>query len=134
MDSTCLMFLFVCKIDSNTPDEKFRDIVFDVIVKTDLEDRFDTSHPFWDNLGVRDKTLKKKLGYYRIEHIDNPCQIVLAIYPKEYSDYFKNEKSDKKHKDVKKGSPGMEFEDFVHRLHLLNEIKNFRKQTIEKQD
>ena len=77
MDSN-MNFLLICKIDSNTPDEKFRDIIFNVIVKTGFKDRFNRLYPFWDNFGVRDKTLKKKLGYYEIEHINNPCRIVLT--------------------------------------------------------
>ena len=35
--------------------------------------------------------LRKKLGYYKIEHINNPCQIVLAINPKEPFKYSENE-------------------------------------------
>ena len=128
-----MFYVFIYLHDSNTPDEKFRDIIFEVIVKTDLKDRFDRLHPFWDNFCVRDEIFLKKIGYYKIEHVGNPCKIVLAIIPKEYFQYFEKEKLNKKDKADKKGSSGMEFEDFSHRIHLLNEIGNFGKQTTEKQ-
>ena len=92
------------------PDDKFRDVIFEVITTTDLVETFDTSHPLSEKFDVRGKTLKKKLRYYEIEHIDNPCQIVLAIKFNKYFENFENKKSNKKYKSMKKGSSGMEFE------------------------
>ena len=63
---------------------------------------------------------KKKLGYYEI--IDNPCFVTLTVNPKEYFEIFKNSKSNKKHKGIKKGSSGMDFENFVNRIESLVNI------------
>ena len=45
-DNTCIMFIFVCKIDSNTTDDEFRNIIFEVTVST-----IDRSHQFWEKFG-----------------------------------------------------------------------------------
>ena len=47
-DSTSLMFLIICEFECNVPDDKFRDLIFDVIVQNKIYERFDTSHIFWD--------------------------------------------------------------------------------------
>ena len=49
----------------------------------------------------------KKLGHYKIEHINNSCQSVLTVNPKECFGYFENQKLNNKHKGVKKGLPGV---------------------------
>ena len=84
-------------------------------------------HPFWDNFGIRNEKLKKKLGYYEIESIENTCQIVLAINPKEYYEKFRDLNANKKHKRMKKGSSEMEFENFAN-------SKKFDYRKIEKQE
>ena len=46
--------------------------------------RFQTSHEFWDIFGARKLSRRKKLGYYEIENIGNPCILTLAVNPKGY--------------------------------------------------
>ena len=96
------MFVFVCELDSKTPDSEFRNIIFKVITKTHIVERFDTYHFLWENFGFRNEKLKKKLGYYEIESIENPCQITVVINPKEYRKQYEDLKTKKKHKGVKK--------------------------------
>ena len=116
------------------PDDKFRDVIFEVITTTDLVETFDTSHPLSEKFDVRGKTLKKKLRYYEIKHIDNPCQIVLAIKFNKYFENFENKKSNKKYKSMKKGSSGMKFENFALRINSLNNIQKFGKEKSEIQE
>ena len=47
-DSTCLMLLFICEIGVSTPDHIVRNIIFEVITKTDIKERYDTYDPFWE--------------------------------------------------------------------------------------
>ena len=78
--------------------------------------------------------MKKKLEYYKIKFIGNPCQLVLAINLKEYFKYFENKKSNKKNEGVKKVSSSMKFENFASRINLLNDIKKLREEEKEKQE
>ena len=68
---------------------------------------------------------KKKLGYYEIKSIDNPCYVTLAVNPKEYFEIFKNKKTNKKHKGIKKVSHGMEFKNFAGRIKSLANFDMF---------
>ena len=63
-DSTALQFIIISNPNSDTPEPKFRDIIFEVIVATETYKRFDSSHEFWDNSEARKTSRKKKLGYY----------------------------------------------------------------------
>ena len=63
-------------------------------------------------LGREKQAGKKKLGYYEIENIDNPCILTLSVNPKEYLEILKNQHQNRKHKGIKKGSPGLGFENF----------------------
>ena len=78
--------------------------------------------------------MKKKLEYYKIKLIGNPCQLVLAINLKGYFKYFENKKSNKKNEGVKKVSSSMKFENFASRINLLNDIEKLREEEKEKQE
>ena len=91
-DSICVFFIFICKPESDSLDSKFRDVLFEVIVENEILHRFDISHEFWENYSARKKSLKKKLGYFSIENIDDPCMVTVALNPKEYFEGFKSEK------------------------------------------
>ena len=45
---------------------------------------------------IRNTSLKKKLGYYAVENIDDPCNITIAVNPKEYHEEFESKKMNKK--------------------------------------
>ena len=112
-ESTALQFIFFSDPNSNLPEEKYGDVIFEVIITTKIYKRFDSSHKFWDIFGFRKENRRKKLGYYEIENIDNPCLVTIAVNPKEYLEVLKNLKLDKKHKGIKKGSSRMDFENFT---------------------
>ena len=71
-DSTALKFIFISEPNSEIPESKFRDIIFEIVTSSQIYKRFDSSHEFWDIFGARKVQKKKKLGYYEIENIDNP--------------------------------------------------------------
>ena len=80
--STSMKFIFISNPNSDIPESKYRDIIFKIIATSQIYKRFDSSLEFLDIFGVR-KEKRKKLGYYEIEHIDNPCILTLAVHPKE---------------------------------------------------
>ena len=52
-DSTSLKFMFISDPNSEVPEDKFRDIIFEVIIAFKTYKRFDSSHKFCDIFGVR---------------------------------------------------------------------------------
>ena len=94
-DSTAIQFIFISDPNSDLPEEKFRDIIFKVVVKSKIYKRFDSSQKFWNFFGARKESRRKKLGYYKMENIDNPCITTLAVNPKEYLEVFRDFKLNK---------------------------------------
>ena len=72
-DRKALKFIFTSDPNRDLPEDIFRDLPFQVIVTSKVYKRFDSSHKFSDILGVGKTSRQKKLGYYEIENIDNPC-------------------------------------------------------------
>ena len=96
-------------------------------------ERSHTSNEFCDRYSIRDKSLKKKLRYFPVENISEPCLVTIAVNPKEYFEFFKRQLVNKKHKGLNKGAPGMEFEDWAKRINSVKEIETFRQLPKEKQ-
>lgn len=80
---------------------------------------------FW---GWEKQAGKKKLGYYEIENIDNPCVFnVVAVNPKEYLEILKNLHQNKKQKGIKKGSFGLGFENYSETIKSSDNFETFEK-------
>ena len=126
-DSTSFKFIFISDPNSETLENKYRDIVFDVIIASEIYKKFDCSHIFWDTFWARKEQKRKKLRYYNIEHINNHCILTLAVNPKEYSELFKDKNLNKKHKSIKKGSSGLVFKNVSQRIKSLVNFDTFEK-------
>ena len=59
---------------------------------------------------------KKKIGLYEVELVDNPYYVTLAVNPKDYFEFFQDYSTSKKHKEIEKGSRGMEFSNYANRI------------------
>ena len=101
-DSASLQFIILSDTASDFPKSKIRNVIFEVIVKTEIFKRFDTCHSFWENFNARKSKRQKKLGLYEVERIGNPCYVTLAVNSKEYFELFRNYSRNKKHKGIKK--------------------------------
>ena len=132
--STSIQFIATSDPNSSYEESKMRDVLFEVIVKTDIYKRFDTSHPFWDNFNPRKPKRQKKLGLYEVERVDNPCYVTLAVNSKEYFEFFQNYSTNKEHKDIKKGSRGMEISNYANRIKSLVNFDTFEKPPSEYKD
>ena len=74
-DSTSLKFMFISDLSSEVTEDKFKDIIFEVIIASKIYTRFDSSQKFQDIFGTRKENKRKTVGYYEIENIDNPWQL-----------------------------------------------------------
>ena len=77
----------------------------------------------------RDDLKVTVMGLYEIENLDNQNICTIAINPKEYIEKFKNRSINKKHKGVRRDTPGMFFESYAGRI---SKIKEFDSETKEK--
>ena len=126
-DSCLLQFILLADLNCKIAEDKARDLIFDILILK-LGHRLDTSHEFYEKFKCRNKSVKKKVGLYEVESIDNQNMITLAINPKEYFEVFKSKEINKKHKGVKKTTPGMNFESFASRIMDFREFTPKDKQ------
>ena len=79
---------------------------------------------FYEQFDCRNENLKKRVGFFEIESIDKPNVITIALNPKEYYERFIDHSDNKKHKGLKKSTPGMDFDSYSNRLSDLTEYSN----------
>ena len=103
-DSNSLQFVNISDPANTFPECDVRDIIFEIMTKTEIFKRFDTSHSFWKKFDAQKPKRPKKLGLYEVENIDDPCYVTLAVNPKKYFEFFKDCTSNKKIQSYKKGS------------------------------
>ena len=126
-DSTSIQFIIVSDPYSSYPECNLRDILFEIFSKTEIRERFDKSGKFWRRFDCHCPQNQKVLGLYEAEHIDDPCYVTLAVNPKEYFEYFQSDAVNKKHKGIKKGSPGMDYEIYIERISPLINFETYKK-------
>ena len=120
-DSTSLLFTFICKFESSVPESQTRDIIFKCLKQSKIFERLDLSDDFWKKYDIYNHSTKKQIGLYEIENIDNQNICTIAVNPKEYFEKFRNRKINKKHKGVRRDTPGMCFESYAMRINSLRE-------------
>ena len=119
-DSCSIQFLFINDLKSNISERKARDLIFEILIRK-LAPRLDTTNDFYANFKYQNKEVKKQVGLYEVESISNPNIITLAVNPKEYFEVFCSKEINKKHKGIKKNTPGMNFESFASRIMNIRE-------------
>ena len=120
-DSTSMFFVFVCDLQSNIREDKARNVIFEVILKSKIFDRIDLSADYFAQFNCQNQKLRKQDGLFEIENIDKPNIITIALNPKEYYRRFNDHSDNEKHKDLKKSTPDMDFDSYSDRLSDLTE-------------
>ena len=105
-DSASIFLIFICNLNCSVSEEKARNIIFEVMFKSKVFDRLDLSAEFFEQFNCANATLNKKVGLFEIENIDKPNVITIALNPKEYYEQFTDHSDNKKHKGIKKSTPG----------------------------
>ena len=128
-DSTSVFFVFICELGCAVDERKSRQIIFEVMIKSKIFSRLDLSDDFWDQFGAQNEKLKKQVGLFEIENINQVNIIMIALNPKECYEKFEDHSNNKKHKGLKTSTAGMDFDSYSERLSDLNE---FSKEYIKK--
>ena len=69
-DSTSMFFVFICNLNCSVSEDKARNIIFDVMLKSKIFDRLDLSAEFYERFDCRNENLKERGGFFKIESID----------------------------------------------------------------
>ena len=121
-DSCSMFFVFICSLYCDVKKSEFRKIMFEILKKSKIAKRLDRSDDFWKQSAICDENTKNVMGLYEIENIDNPNISTITINPKEYFEKFKNRKNNKKHKGVRRDTPGMNFESYAKNIFSIRQI------------
>ena len=119
-DSCSIQFLYLSNFKAQITENQARKLLFEIILLK-IGHIIDTSDDFYVDFFCQNKTLKKKVGLYEVECVDNANVVTIAVNPKEYFEVFRNKAINKKHKGVKKSTPGMYFEAFAGRITDIRE-------------
>ena len=132
-DSSSVFFVFICDLNSCISEDKSWDIMFEVLSKSKIFDRVDSSAELWDEFNCRNKDLKEQVGLFEIENIDKSNIITIALNVKEYYELFHDHSNKKKHKGLKKSVCDIDFDSYSSRLAELTEFSKeyFEKPKIE---
>ena len=120
-DSASMFFVFLCNLQSNISEDKMRNVIFEIMLKSKLFDRLDLSAEYFKQFNCHKKDLRKQVGVFEIENINKPNIITIALNPKEYYERFIDHSDNKKHKGLKKSTPDMDFDSYSARLSDLTE-------------
>ena len=71
---------------------------------------------------MQNKGTRKVMGLYEVENLDNANLCTIVINPKEFFEKFKDRKTNKKHKGVKRDMLGMTFESYTERISPLRQF------------
>ena len=123
-DSTSMFFVFICDLNGCVSEDKARNLIFDVMIKSKISDRLDLSAEFYEQFNCRNEALNKQVGLFKIESIDKPNVITIALNPKEYYEHFGDHPDNKKYKGLKKSTFGMDFDSYSNYLSDLTEFSN----------
>ena len=121
-DSTSLFFNFICKLDCSVAKSEARKIIFECMINSKIAQRLDVSDILWEQFDMQKPKIRKEMGLYEVENIDNPNICTIAINPKEYFEKFKDRNINRKHKGVRRDAPGMCFKSHAARITRLGSI------------
>ena len=120
-DSTSMFFEFICNLQCNLREDKARDIIFEIKLKSKIFDRLDISADYFRQFNCRNPNLKKQVGLFEVENIDKSNIVTIALNPKEYCEKFNDYSDNKKYKGLKKSAPDMDIDSGSSRFTDLTE-------------
>ena len=122
IDSCSMSFIIICKLECCIPESDFRNVLFEIFKHSKIGPRLDVSDDFWQQFNMQNKGTRKVMGLYEVENLDNANLCTIVINPKEFFEKFKDRKTNKKHKGVKRDTLGMTFESYAERISPLRQF------------
>ena len=100
--STSTSYVFICNLSCSVYEKTAKNVILEVLIKSKVFNRLDLSDDFWEQFNVQNKDLKRQVGLYEVENIDNTNILTIAINPKECFEKYKDYSINKRQKARKK--------------------------------
>ena len=78
-DRTSMFFVFVCDLNCNVREDEARNIILEVMLKSKVFHRLDLSVEYYEKFICRNESLRKRVGFFERENIDEPNIITIAL-------------------------------------------------------
>ena len=70
-DSTSKFFVFICDLNSCVSEDKARNLIFVVMLKSKVFDRLDLLAEFYKQFSCRNEDLRKRVGFFELKVLMN---------------------------------------------------------------
>ena len=120
-DSRSLEFIINAEDSCDSGEREMRDILLKIFLDNDIHKRLDE---FFEQFDKRNLAVRKQVGLYELENIEHGIVCAVFVNPKEYLEFYGILFDiNKKHKGVKRGTKGMNFEKYARRILTINEAR-----------
>ena len=133
-DSGSLEFIVITEDSCDSGEREMRDILIQIFLDNNIHRRLDLSGEFFEQYGKRNELICKQFGLYEIKNIKQGTICAICVNPKEYFElYGIYYETNKKHKGVRKGTKGMDFDNYASRIFTTDEAEEGTKRFAKKQ-
>ena len=133
-DSGSLEFIIIAEDSCDCGEREMRDILLKIFLDNDIHKRLDLSNEFFEQFDKRNLAVRKQVGLYEFENIEHGIVCAICVNPKEYLEvYGILFDINKKHKGVKRGTKGMNFEKYARRILTIVEAREGTNRFSKKQ-
>ena len=116
-DSGSLEFIIIAEDSCVCGERGMRNILLKIFLDNDIHKRLDLSNEFFEQSDKPSLAVRKQVGLYEFENIEYGIVCAICVNPKEYLElYGILFNINKKHKGVKRGTKGMNFEKHARRI------------------
>ena len=105
-------------------EKEIRDILLKIFLGNDIHKRLDLSNEFFERFDKRNLAVRKQVGLYEFENIEHGIVCAICVNRKEFLEvYGILFDINKKHKGVKWGTKGMNYEKYARRILTIAEAR-----------
>ena len=101
-----------------------RNVLLRIFLENDIQHTLDLSGEFFEQFDKRNEAARKQVGLYEFENILHGIVCAACVDPKEYFElYGILDKTNKKHKTVRTGTEGMDFNNCASRILTMKAVE-----------
>ena len=109
-----LEFIVIAEDSCDCGEREMRDVLFRIFLENDIHQRLNLCSEFFDQFNMRNEAVRKQVGLYEFKNIEYSIICAICVNPKEYFElYGILYETNKKHKGVRKGTKGMDFDKYA---------------------
>ena len=133
-DSGSLEFIVIAEDSCDCGEREMRGILLRIFLDKDIQHRLDLSEEFFAQFNKRNEAVCKQVGLYEFENVEHGIICAICLNPKEYFKlYGVYYETNKKHKGVRKGTKGMDFDNYASRILTIKVAKEGSRRFPKKQ-